>query len=89
MNNIVNKILLVGDTFMPKMRLEQPGFSHNACVTFTKNRERLQKIKIFNVIWLMRILRICLEDKACRSFSMIKLSKLQKIICKKSFIKIF
>lgn len=39
MNNIANKILLVGDTFMPKMRLKQPGFAHNACVTFTKNRK--------------------------------------------------
>lgn len=57
MNDIVNKILLVGDTFMPKMRLEQPGFSHNACVTFTKNRERLQKIKI------NRILKIYLKSK--------------------------
>ena len=36
MNEIVNKFLLVGDKFMPKMHLKQPGFTYSACGTFIK-----------------------------------------------------
>ena len=36
MNKIVNKVLLVGDEFMPEMHLRQPGFTHSACGPFTK-----------------------------------------------------
>ena len=45
MNEIVNKFLLTGNKFMPKMHLRQPGFSYNACGPFTKNSERIQKFK--------------------------------------------
>ena len=45
MNEIVNKFLLAGDTFMPEMHLKQPGFTHSACGPFTKNKERIKKIK--------------------------------------------
>ena len=31
MNKIVNKFLLAGYKFMPKMHLKQPGFTYNAC----------------------------------------------------------
>ena len=30
---------------MPEMHLRQPGFMYNACKPFTKNKERLQKLK--------------------------------------------
>ena len=43
MNKIVNKFLLVGDTFMPEMHLKQPGFTYSACGPFTKNKERIEK----------------------------------------------
>ena len=43
MNEIVNKILLVVDKFMPEMHLKQPGFNYSACVAFTKNKERIEK----------------------------------------------
>ena len=43
MNEIVNKFLLVGDTFMPEMNLKQPGFTYSACGPFTKNNERIEK----------------------------------------------
>ena len=43
MNEIVNKFLLVGDTFMPEMHLKQPGFTYSACGPFTKNKERIEK----------------------------------------------
>ena len=45
MNEIVNKFLLVGDTFMSEMHLGQPGFTYSACGPFTKNKERIQKFK--------------------------------------------
>ena len=44
MNEIVNKILLVGDKFMPEMDLKQPGFTYSACGPFTKNEERIEKL---------------------------------------------
>ena len=45
MNEIVNKFLLAGDKFMPKMHLRQPGFTYSASGPFTKNKERIQKFK--------------------------------------------
>ena len=45
MNEIVNKFLLAGDTFMPETHLKQPGFTYSACGTFTNNKERIQKFK--------------------------------------------
>ena len=45
MNEIVNILLLAGDKFMPEMHLRQPGFIYSACGPFTKNKERIQKIK--------------------------------------------
>ena len=44
-NKIVNKFLLVGAKFMPEMHLRQPGFTDSACGPFTKNKERMQKLK--------------------------------------------
>ena len=74
MNEIVNKFLLAGDKFMPEMYLKQPGFTYNACGTFTKSKERIQKFKetvdakfftkmnliklVFNMIWHMEVLEI-------------------------------
>ena len=43
MNEIVNKLLLVGDKFMPEMHLKQPGFTYSACGPFIKNKERIEK----------------------------------------------
>ena len=31
MNDIINKFLLAGDKFMPKMHLGKPGFTYRAC----------------------------------------------------------
>ena len=42
MNEIVNKFLLAGDKFMPKIYLT---FTHSLCLPFTKNKERTQKFK--------------------------------------------
>ena len=45
MNEIVNKFLLPGDKFMTEMHLKQPGFTYSTCGQFTKNKERIQKVK--------------------------------------------
>ena len=45
MNGIVNRFLLVGDKFMPKMHLMQPGFTFSTCGTFTRNKKK-KNIKI-------------------------------------------
>ena len=74
MNEIVNKLLLAGDKFMPEMHLRQSGFTYSACGPFTKNKEIIQKFKetgdtnynyknelewlIFNMTWCMEILKI-------------------------------
>ena len=44
MNKVVNKFLLAGDKFMPEIHLKQPVFTYSACVPFTKNKERTEKV---------------------------------------------
>ena len=44
-NEIVNKFLLAGDTFMPEIHLKRPEFFYIACRTFTEIKERSQKFK--------------------------------------------
>ena len=45
MNNIINKLLLAGDKFMPEMHLRQHQFTYSACGPFTKHKERIKKFK--------------------------------------------
>ena len=45
MNDIINKLLLVGDKFMPEMHLRQAEFTYSSCGPFTKNKERIQRFK--------------------------------------------
>ena len=44
-NNIINKFLLAGDTFMPEMHLRQPTFVYSACRPFTRHKERIKEFK--------------------------------------------
>ena len=68
MNEIVNKFLLVGDTFMLEIHLKQPGFTYSTCGPFTKSKERIEKFMqtgntnfikmnlirlVVNMVWLM------------------------------------
>ena len=43
MNEIVNRVLLMGDKFMPEMHLKEPGFTYSACGSSTKSKERIEK----------------------------------------------
>ena len=45
MNDIINKFLLAGDTFMSEMHLRQPQFVYSACGLFTRHKGRIKKIK--------------------------------------------
>ena len=45
MNEIINKLLLAGDTPLHEMHLRQPGFTYSACGP--KNKGRLPKFKEF------------------------------------------
>ena len=74
MDEIVNKLLLASDKFLPDTHLKQPGFTYSTCGPFTKNKERIQKLKkqemqtiftkmnfirlVFNMTFLMGILKI-------------------------------
>ena len=46
MNEILNKLLVAGDKFMPEMHLKQPGFTYSACGPFTRNKERIEKFMV-------------------------------------------
>ena len=45
MNDIVNKILLAGDTFILETHLKQPEFTYRACGPFTENKKRIHTFK--------------------------------------------
>ena len=45
MNNIIDKLLLAGDTFITDVYLRQIGFTYNVCEPLTKNKTRIQKFK--------------------------------------------
>ena len=45
MNEILNDFLLVGDKFITKINLKQPGFNYSAFGSLGKNKERIQKHK--------------------------------------------
>ena len=36
---------MTGDKFMPELHYKQPGFTHSACGSFTKHRERIKKFR--------------------------------------------
>ena len=46
-NEIINKFWLAMDKFMPEMHSRQPGFTNSPCGPFTKNKNKIQKFKIF------------------------------------------
>ena len=61
-SNVINKLLLAGDKFMPEIHLRQPQFTNSACGPFTKHEQRIQKFKETgdtNYIYMNEL------DKAC------------------------
>ena len=45
MNKVINKFLLAGDKFMPKMHLRQPRLVYSASGPFTRHKERIKEFK--------------------------------------------
>ena len=67
MNKIINKLLLAGDTFMPKLHLGPPGFTYSACEPFTKHHERIKKFKEtcdLNYIYKNELDKVCFAHYA-------------------------
>ena len=79
MNEMANKLLLAGDKFLPEMQLKQPGFTYSACGPVTKNKKEFKNLEkqeiqvtftkmnliwlVFNMIWLIGILKILHEEQ--------------------------
>ena len=90
MNEIVNKFLLAGDKFMPEMHLRQPQFVYSACGPFTKNKERIQKLKKTgdnNCIYKNELGKACFQhDMAYGDFKdLAKRTAADKILRDKAF----
>ena len=90
MNDIINKVLLVGDKFMPEMHLRQPGFTYSACGQFTKNKERIEKfMKIGNTdfIYENEIDKACFEHDMAygKSKDLVKRTQSDKVLKDKAF----
>ena len=91
MNKIINEFLLVGDKFMPETHLKQPWYTCNACETFTKYKERIQK---FKETGYLRYIYQNELDKACFQHGMgygdfkdwTRRLAPDKILCDKHFI---
>ena len=90
MNEIVNKILLAGDTFMPEMHLKQPGFTSSACGSFIKNKEKIQKFKETEdsrYIYQNKLEKACFQhDMAYGDFKdLTRRTASDKMLCCKAF----
>ena len=65
MNEIIKKVLLAGDKFMPEMYLGQPGFTYSSCGPFSKNKKKeyknLKKQEIWNIFIKTKQIKLALS----------------------------
>ena len=69
-SNVINKLLLAGDKFMPEIHLRQPRFTYSACGPFTKHEQRIQKFKETrdtNYIYMNELDKACFTHDAAYS----------------------
>ena len=90
MSNIINKLLLAGDTFMPEIHLRQPQFTYSACGPFTKHEQRIQKLRETgdtNYIYKNELDKACFVHDAAYSDSkdLTKRTVADKILKNKAF----
>ena len=90
MNNVINKFLILGNTFMPEMHLRQTQFTYSACGPFTKHKQRIQKFKETgdtNYIYKNELDKACFAHDAAYSDSkdLIKGTVADKIFKNKAF----
>ena len=65
MNQIVKKILLAGNKVMPEIHLKQLEVTYSACGPFTKNKERIHKLKESgdtSYIYKQELNKVCFQD---------------------------
>ena len=90
MNETVNNFLLVGDKFMPKMHLKQPGFTCSACGPFIKNKERIEKFMQTgntNFIYKNELDKACFQHDMAngKSKDLVKRTQSDKVLKDKVF----
>ena len=90
MNEIVDKFLLVGDTFMPEVHLKQVGFTYSACGPFTKNKERIEKFMQTgntNFIYKNELDKACFQHDMAygKSKDLVKRTQSDKVLRDKAF----
>ena len=74
MNEIVSKLLLAGDKFMPEMHLRQPGFAYSACDHLLKLKKEFKNyILRLRYIYQNELDKVCfLEGQLLIKYYMIK-----------------
>ena len=90
MNEIVNKVLLVGDKLMPEMHLKQPGFTYSACGSFTKSKERIGKFMQTgktNFIYKNELDKACFQHDMAygKTKDLVKITQSDKLLKHKAF----
>ena len=90
LNETVNKLLLVGDKFMPQMHLKQHGFTYGACGPFTKNKERIETFMQTgntNFIYRNELDKACFQHDMAygKSKDLIKRTQSDKVLKDKAF----
>ena len=90
MNEIVNKVLVVGDKFISKMHLKQPSFTYSACGPFTKNKKRIEKFMQTgntNFIYKNELDKACFQHDMAygKTKDLVKRTRSDKVLKDKSF----
>ena len=90
MNEIVNKLLLVGDKFMHEMHLKQSGFTYSTCGPFTKNKKRIEKFMQTgntNFIYKNELDKACFQHDMAygKSKDLVKRTQSDKVLRDKAF----
>ena len=96
MNEILNKFFMVGDKFMPEMRLKQPasldksGCTYSACVPFTKNKEKIEKFMQTgntNFIYKNELDKACFQHDMAygKTKDLVKRTQSDKVLKDKAF----
>ena len=89
-SNVINKLLLAVDKFMPEVHLRQPQFTYSDCGPFTKHEQRIQKFKETgdtNYIYMNELDKACFTHDAAYSDSkdLTRRTIADKILKKKAF----
>ena len=90
MNEIVNKVLVVGDKFISKMHLKQPSFTYSACGPFTKNKKRIEKFMQTgntDFIYKNKLDKACFQHDMAygKSKDLVKRTQSDKVLKDKAF----